>query len=455
MRLDDLLAGDETFVYEWLIERSLVHECDCGYTVYDPDDVSAEVQAEWGDNRCDEIYCWSCDLSNKFGWMFLESSSPEHDIFHCQYCSESEWSMLMDMEKIAHSNESSEPLDDDLLQKITCILPPKENFIAYIDESYTNGFPRHHGGAFVYSAFIIPESKVDILESEMQRILRSNYRGSAPNEIKYSKISKSKRKLENIGRELANLINSIPDCAVLGLFVPQEGLFEEKHRTIKAVAHYDHREVDQTEVTKITSEKSIEKAVSEAPDILAQTMANCIAQYIIANGAKGIIYFDPRSEKQNKILYDHLINLLPITPTNIPQLKHSDAIVLPHLHENIERLGERIICKFNKNSVECFGLQMADFLAGDIRTFFEETPDLLSLNTSSGLLFNKRIIFPQAFKISKVKIEIQEKFKNRNGASFVPAYHNKLANGLISYYTKNGQMRHLNVKSWEIFDIMD
>ena len=77
--LDNLLHGDEAEIESRLSERNLIHECDCGYSVYDPWAVNEAVQAEWGDERCDEIHDWACGLSNRFGWLFLESSNPDCD----------------------------------------------------------------------------------------------------------------------------------------------------------------------------------------------------------------------------------------------------------------------------------------------------------------------------------------------------------------------------------------
>jgi hypothetical protein len=99
MDLEDLLKGDESTVSEWLGDRQLVHECNCGYTVLDIDEVTTAVQDEWGDEHFDEIFNWACDLPNQFGWLDLESSDPKYDIYHCQYCAHSEFSFLQDLLK--------------------------------------------------------------------------------------------------------------------------------------------------------------------------------------------------------------------------------------------------------------------------------------------------------------------------------------------------------------------
>jgi hypothetical protein len=107
MTLADLLEGDGALVENWLREKELIHECDCGYTVYDRDDVNYAVQDEWGDDRCDEIHQWACDLANRFGWLFVEAARPEHDIYKCQYCAGSELSLLLERAPINLQQASS------------------------------------------------------------------------------------------------------------------------------------------------------------------------------------------------------------------------------------------------------------------------------------------------------------------------------------------------------------
>lgn len=72
----------------------------------------------------------------------------------------------------------------------------------------------------------------------------------------------------------------------------------------------------------------------------------------------------------------------------------------------MEALGNRVECKFDQHSHECHGLQIADFLAGDIRTFFEETQQLLDYAISTKPLINKRVILPQVFNAEQVDEEL-------------------------------------------------
>src|SRR3990170_859069 len=101
MSLDELLDGSESEVANWLKDRDLLHECDCGYSVYSVDAVNEVVQEDHGASRCEEIFDWACNLSNEFGWMWERGSNPDLGIYHCQYCAESEFSLLLDLERTA------------------------------------------------------------------------------------------------------------------------------------------------------------------------------------------------------------------------------------------------------------------------------------------------------------------------------------------------------------------
>jgi hypothetical protein len=142
-------------------------------------------------------------------------------------------------------------------------------------------------------------------------------------------------------------------------------------------------------------------------------------------------------------------------PVNVPTIRHGDAIVTTPPSAGMARLGNKIQCRFDTGSEHSPGLQIADFLAGDIRRFFEENDELLRVNTSSQPLINKRVLFPKAFQASRVPAEILHKAKNRTGTAFLPVYRAILAQGAVSYYAINGQMRHFDIQSGEIYDMMD
>ena len=454
--LEALLHADEETVEGWLRERDLVHECDCGYTIYDPDGVNEAVQAQWGDEHCDEIFDWACNLSNRFGWLFLESSNPECEIYHCQHCAVSEWSLLLDMERVASKAEGqvragAAPRDHGDAKTEE----PPTPLLVYVDESYETEFPRKPGGCYAYAAVAIPESANAALGDKLKTILTECYRGRLPKEMKHKKIADSRRLLECIGPKVVELLSGIPGCAVFGLFVPRDGYFGETTRGLTAAAYYEGKEPEPEELAQIVSASAVEQAVRHASKELATTLAGCIASYVAGRGCSASIILDPIAAKVDQPLLDALRDVFPGLPIEMPHIRHGDAVVTLPPSSHTERLGDRVACGVGPPSEECPGLQLADFFAGDIRAFFIETPEMLTDAISSGSLVNKRLLFPQLYKVSRVAPGTMAKMQNRAGTSFLPLYRRYLAKGLVSCCTVNGQMRHTNTRSGEVFDLID
>ena len=255
MDLDELLDADEDVVAGWLGERNLLHECNCGYTVYDPDDVSSGVQEIFGDERSDEIANWADGL-DRYGWLYVETSNSKHDIYHCQHCAGSELALLFDLEKIAGGME----FDETVAAPAPAVDAPLEPCVVYVDESYTEQFPRKSDGSLSFAALIVPEGAVEKLKQGVADIIQNCYRGSRPEELKYTKISKHPGLLDRVGREVAALIKSIPECAVIGIYVPSSGLFGEKLRALHAIGHYSKQAPTMDELEAIESPEAVEKA---------------------------------------------------------------------------------------------------------------------------------------------------------------------------------------------------
>jgi Protein of unknown function (DUF3800) len=456
MTLDDLLRGDESEVSEWLRGEDLLHECDCGYTVYDPDDVNSAVQETWGDAPCDEIFEWACGLADRFGWLFVESAQSELGIYHCQHCKESEWSLLMDMEKIVSTPISETSSSESTASPATPQAPKaNERLVVYIDESYSDEFPRRQDGSLAYAALVIPESQVENLESRVAQILSESYRGRPASELKYSKLSKHPGLLERVGSRVVKLLSEMPESRVIGVFVPRAGYFGEKTRSIIAVSHYKGSEPNEDELRRVESTTSVEAAVRNVPNNLAHLIASCVSSFVGYHAAFAKIVFDPRSKQLDEALVAELETFVPRIPVNVPLIRHGDAIVTSWPTADSERVGNRVSYEYLRSSHESPGLQLADFVAGDIRTFFNEVPDLLDAATTTSPLVNRRVLFPETFRVGRIGREILAKVHKRTGRSFLPQYRDRLVNRLISHYTRNGQMRNLDTETGEVFDLMD
>lgn len=452
MKLDELLNGSESTVTEWMLRKNLLHECNCGYQVYDPDAANQEAQHEFGDRRCDEIYGWACNLSNQFGWLFIESSQPKHDIYHCQHCAESEFALLMDVMKIA---EEAERRDAKPAKKKPRSRTRRKKYVVYVDESYSNEFPRKPNGSLALAAFMVSQEDVPKLGPGLAKILAEAYRGQVPNEVKYSRLSKHPGLLQRVGRGISDLICSLPSSAIISIHVPSEGLIQESVRIVRALASYAKTVPKPADLIDASSKGKIEAAVREGVTRLAQTIAGAVAQFFGSRNLSGEIWFDPRTKKLDDDLHGQLAKFLPLTPVQWPLIQHAGTIVTPAPSPGMPRLGRRIKIKFDASSHKSAGLQIADFLAGDIRTFFADLPEIVTDGTVDEPLVNSRVLFPEAFRPTSLKAETKRKIASYNGASLLPRYRCKLVHDLVSCYAKNGQMRNVDLAEGIAYDIMD
>lgn len=453
MKLDELLHGEDYDVTAWLRSKKLVHTCTCGYDVYDPEEVSAAVQRRWGDRRCDEIHSWACDLSNRFGWLFIETSNAKHDIYHCQYCAGSDWGLLMDMMAIAGPEGSKR-------RRAAAKAPAgkrarREKYLVYVDESYTNEFPRLPGGSLALAALVLSASDAKKLEPGLKGIFAAAYRGGEPGELKYSRVSKRPGLLARVSAEVGALISSLPSAAVIALYVPSEGLIREKVRVARAVAHYAGRAPTADELTEPTTKESVERAVRDSVHGMAQSLSIAVANFLGMKNARAEICFDPRRDEADRRLSAELADLLPKIPIDIPLIPHDGVIVMPRPSPSMKRLGRRVRINTSLPSDQSPGLQLADFLAGDIRAFFSDVPELLTEATSDELILNERVLFLQAFRPTELSGATKEKIAKYSGKSALPLYRSKLVHGLISCYALNGQVRNVSLDEGMVYDIPD
>lgn len=260
--------------------------------------------------------------------------------------------------------------------------------------------------------------------------------------------------LERVSRRVTDLIKSIPGCAVLAIYVPRSGLFGEQRRSLHAIGHYERRQPTAEELAAVESTEAVGEAVRETADNLAHTLIGCVGNYLAARNITGRIVLDPRNKRVDEALVKAMEAVLPKTPVNAPLIPHLDAVVSLPPHRDMERLGDRLKIEVTDSSHQTHGLQVADFIAGDVRTFFEEVPELLTEATSDAPLVNKRVLFPQVFRKSELSNATLKKAQTP-GKSALPLYRAALAKGLVSCFSINGQMRNIDLDDGSIYDMMD
>ena len=451
--LNDLLDGSEQAITDWLLARDLLHKCDCGYSVYSVDGVNEAVQEEYGDKWCDKIFNWACNLSNQFGWMWETGSNADLDIYHCQYCAESELSLLFDLQRITSRTATKDRPRNGKSRGNAKIGGQKYN--VYIDESYSPEFPRKAGGSYSYAAVIIPETQLKTLQKTVSETISNTYRGAAPKELKYKRYSKRPRLLGKIGPFLSKFLTGTPGVALIVLYVPSDGYFSEKARTIGILDYYKGKVSNSADIARTRSDEEVEKAVREAWRSFAFTLAACVAQYIVSVSGKAKLFFDPVNAEHDHPSFAMIEEILPKIPIEVPLLRHRDKILTVWPSKTDKTLKKRVRLVKSGSSEKSAGLQIADFVAGDLRAFFDENPEFLDATITKDLLINKNVLFPQSHFVNPVSDDLMKKIVTKSGSSFLYQYRSALAHGLISYYTSNGHMRAFDTVNSEFRDMVD
>lgn len=293
------------------------------------------------------------------------------------------------------------------------------------------------------------------LEKTIKDIISTYYRGSTPKELKYQKYSKHLGLLEKVGNRISEFLTQTPGVTVIGLYVPRDGYFAEMARSYKAFDYYKGRAPDFDDIAKIKSQERIEKAVREAWRDFAFTLAACVGQYISGLNGKAKLYFDPVSAKHDHPSFTMIREILPKLPIDEPAIRQGNKILTVWPSEKAKRLRKRVRLAQSLTSEKCPGLQVADFVAGDLRTFFDENPAFIDAALTEELLINKNVLFPQSHYVKTVSPTLMKKVMRKTGRSFLPQYRSALAHGLISYYTSHGHMRAFDTVNAEFRDMVD
>jgi len=450
MTLDELLSSNEQELIEWLSRYNVIHKCDCGYVVYDYSQINEIVQEEFGNEKCDEIFYWACNLSNKFGWMDIDhdTSDRKNNIYHCQYCAESEFSLINDILQIAHSNQIVDNDDENISANE---IVSKNKYIVFIDESYSDQFPLNNG-IYVYAAIIIPECECSNLCLEFNNAIKLSYdKGKSPKEFKYKKFKKNGNKLRiKIGENIAKAINNVKNLSIMTFVVPSDGIVNLQINDEKAFNYYEGKNTSDEVISGIKSQENKKQLVSNSYLYFTQIIINALIFYLNSLNATAKIIFDPVNNSYNDSISKETGKILELNlPIDTKLLRRKNKIILlNYVFKPVKDFIE--IVKPAPSSELCMGLQLADFCAGDIRNFFEENHTIFSDCDNGNLLIPKNLILQELNHVSETNIK-----KLLYNNSFLSLYKEKFAKNLMSMCTTNGHLRHFNIISGEFFDLMD
>lgn len=338
------------------------------------------------------------------------------------------------------------------------------DYIVFIDESFYQWFGQIHAqSSLCYGAITIPQSRLGDLErfeESAQAFLRSRLPAGIatkdPDEFKYSDFRHlDAATFDEMGEKLRYFLKK-NNAFIFGFFIPAEGFLNyrlrddffdapEKLAALSDVEKSDriqrHREemLELWETTKLDGKRDLG---------LIETFYHTFCGFVLHFQARTLgksfeIVYDSRNEDEDRALHEGFENNL---------------FLQDRLHTDISKYYKGYRTSTSLNSP---GLRLADWIAGETRTFFFRNPELIEANSKLEVLSaspNPKMTiighgapyyehpFPES---------AQRCLEETNTGFMTPKIKERFAAGLVTYYAKYGEARHLSVMDKKIFDMAD
>ena len=174
------------------------------------------------------------------------------------------------------------------------------------------------------------------------------------------------------------------------------------------------------------------------------------ANFLTYFGCKFKVLCDPREGKEDKAVQQAIDDLM----------KEHFARAAP------EEAASYLGMDNSRQSHDERGLQIADLLAGEVRSFFESHAPLLTIGSSLVLIDGHSReemewweapagVFQKLGRLQKIPSDVRPVLERADGTNCIPLYRHSLAAGLLTCYTDLGQPRHIEVFEGNFFEQTD
>lgn len=335
-----------------------------------------------------------------------------------------------------------------------------EVYLLFIDETFREFFRlTDPNGYLCYAAVGIPEKEYEFFKRALAKVfaIYESYivgdSGLHLRELKFEDFRRmSRTQREYIASKVSKLLKMY-GAFFIGFYTRVAGVVMEHVRSdlvgeATAVPD-DHRKLYEDAADQLRSELQGVGQSAVIEKILRFPILGT-AEFLTYFGCKFKVLCDPRETKEDKAVQraiDHLIaeHLARIAPETAASYLGMDNSRESHLEP---------------------GLQVADLLAGEVRSLFENNPALLTAGSSLVLIdghSREEIewweapggVFQKLGRVHKLPSEIRDLLKRTDGTNCIPLYRQSLAAGLLTCYTDLGQPRHIEVFEGNFFEQTD
>lgn len=334
------------------------------------------------------------------------------------------------------------------------------DYVIFVDESFYKwfGLPTKESN-FCYGGLSLPATQLpdlDRFEASIRQFAFNNLPASEKSkrtvaELKYSDFRHlSNEVIDTLGIKL-NYFLAKNRAYIFGFFIPAEGFMNYKLRsdfidvdTLKEIPEAEYKCRIQSIREKLIQDWR------EAEHNLGLLTENYKTFFNF------ILQFQGRFlQKQYRIVYDSR------NPDEDSQL---------HRHaEEFARLSDRrtpgMFAHYRgystASSGNSAGLRLVDWIAGEVRTFFYRSPEIMNSSSSFDILspyWNPKMILVEGvapFYRKPLSRESVECLQRKGNGLMLPHIRNHFASGLLTYYARCGEARHLSIPGLVAYDMAD
>jgi hypothetical protein len=333
-------------------------------------------------------------------------------------------------------------------------------YLVFIDETFRQffGFPTPNG-YLCYAAVGVPAQEYEYLKRAMAKIFKSyelTVVGDSGLTLQEFKFEQFRRIPLDIRKKLASQISKtlkIHGAFLIGFYTHVCGVVMERVRVNQIGDASEVPLVHNALYSKAVEELRREFTGIAQSETIAHILRNPLlgmANFLAYFNCPFQVFCDPRESKEDKAV---IAGIDWFIQNRFKVAAPKEAA----LYLGIDN---------SRPSHSEVGLQMADLLAGEIRLFFEDHPDLLTFGASNKLITGDsreeaewweeaQGIFQKLGRIIKLPTDLTIGFKQVTGTSCLPLYRHLFASGLLTCFSDIGAPRHIELFEENAFDQTD
>jgi hypothetical protein len=335
-----------------------------------------------------------------------------------------------------------------------------ETYLLFMDETFRAFFGLERPqGYMCYAAVGIPELEYEYVKRALAKVFteyESYVVGDAGIKLKEFKFEDFKKLLREQREILASKIGKIiklADGFIFGFFTHVAGIVMERVRTnLVGEAHEvpsDHKALYDAAVAELRAELE-GVGQSETIEQMLRLPLSAMCHFLEESQCKFRLFCDPREAKEDKAVHSGV-----------------DDYVRNHFGRALPKEAALYLGMDNSHPSHTeLGLQLADMLAGEVRSLFEAHPGLVTECTRLELVQGSSRedvewwetslgLYQKLGHLAKMADELVRAVSRVDGSNCFPLYRHSLAAGLLTCYTDLGQPRHIEVFEGNFFQQLD